>query len=223
MKKWFKKTVAVVLTAAVALTATVPAFATAESNSVSENKIMVMQEPGTLDSSVVGLDQYLSYNEDQTIAFDEAAALAAGYKETAVTFVRENITKMNQMVLAGTAVPCGDFKVTTHTISLFTVSESVIVYEWNGYINYYLNLRDSKAFYQCLKVGYTIGQAASDALALVDYSHVLSSMGAIGTLYSTLMKSQVEMAYALGTGLLMMTQIQPETGAMFVGFTYQDN
>lgn len=225
MRKYFNKFVAGILIIVLCMTVTVPALA--DTGELLEQRIEVTTEATTIQNEMMGLDQYMSYADNQTIVFDTVAALADGYAESIVENVNHNIMSMNSLVLSGEALPGENFTIVQQgnmrDSKITTIAgESKIVTHWDGRVEYYLSVAESRAFYQCLVVGYTLGEAASSALEIFgSYSAPLTAIGSIWLTYTVGMKQQLEIAYLHGTGLIMTTQNEPATGIMHIWFMAQ--
>ncbi len=215
MRKGLRKLVTIVLTATMALAIGAPAFA-AEANYEEQTAVTATA------NAVEGLDQFMSYNSDMTIAFDANAALLAGYTSDAVSYVSSNIATMNQMVLDGTATPSGDFTVTSiANAQLRANGVSKIVTHWDGRVEYYLNSVEAAALQRNLEINYSIGEACLDAAVEISGSRTLEAAAGITNLYTTLLQSSLQTAISHGKGIIMTTQLDTLSGIQHIYFSHQ--
>lgn len=222
MRKGLRKLVAIVLTTTMIMGISLPAFAEVTKVDVVPEMVVSAQAVAVAQDKV-GLDNYLSYDEKNLIVFNQKEAIRDGYSVTAVEAVAANITKMNELVRTGEAVPTENFSVTSFSATSRVVAAGIsdVQYHWDGRVEYYLNSTEARYFYNGFTVGYTIADAASRALVFCSGSAPLIAMGTIGVVYSNALYANLTDAYLQGTGIVMTLQVDSASGTQHIWFMAQ--
>ena len=101
--RFTKKVISGLLIVSLAFTAITPAFAQTEVETASSNVVLMnMNEMDTsIPQELVGMDRFLSLDNQGCIQLDANAALAAGYAENLVIGVQGNLDRINVEVQTG--------------------------------------------------------------------------------------------------------------------------
>lgn len=138
MRKGLKKLVAIVLTATMVFSIGAPAFAQTPYDVSEEVMIQANDLSTSVPQELVGMDSYLSIDEDGTIALDMTSALAAGYSEIAVLGVKSHLDSINEQILTGNMVVGENFNAYSVSLSQSSISPrgGSATNDGNGYSGY---------------------------------------------------------------------------------------
>lgn len=222
MRKGLRKLVAIVLTTTMIMGISLPAFAEVTKVDVVP-EMMVSEQAVAVAQDKVGLDNYLSYDDNNLIVFNQEEAILDGYSIAAVEDVAINIDRMNELVRTGKAVQNENFSVIifSATSRATVAGVSDIKYHWDGRVEYYLNSVETIYFYNAFTVGYSVADAAASALVFCSGSAPLIAMGSIAIVCNSALYINLCNACSPGTGIIMTLQIDSASGMQYIWFTAQ--
>lgn len=239
--KFTKKVISGVLIVSLAFTAVTPAFAQTEvkaaEGSISNIMVMDVNEMDTsIPQELVGMDRFLSLDDQGCIQLDADAARAAGYAENLVTGVQGNLDNINAEVQAGNMYVDNTFTARTYQTEISPLDlewtngkgYSGIETTWYGDTFIYLNTSEAQCLYnafdsisnQCGQLLVTLNSMSSDPDATQVHNYITSAVVIIGGT-AVLIRSQVGNAKAAGKGIIWTIHQDFNTGAVGWGFGAQ--
>lgn len=201
--KWrkvkMKKFVSLVIVLAVMLT--LPFTASAAENSYSSDMV-----------------QYFSITAEGTIYFDELSAEEDGVEPTLIMAVREQLGKMNRLVLEENAYVTDDYSVVMYFSGARAVGEYKVVTHWYGLTEIYLNSDQAAALLNGMKTISTGSEFWDTVLGIVPG---LGTSIALTNLQTMIYRADLERAEASKTGIIIYVYTDPSTTAQSVTFAAQ--
>lgn len=234
-----KKVISGVLIVSLAFTAVTPAFAQTEVETASSNVVLMnMNEMDTsIPQELVGMDRFLSLDNQGCIQLDANAALAAGYAENLVIGVQGNLDRINVEVQAGNMYVDNTFTARTYQSEISPLDlewtngkgYSGVETTWYGDTFIYMNTSEAKCLYnafdgvsnQCGQLLEKLNSVSNDPDATRVHGYITSAVLIIGG-PAMLIRSQIGNAKAAGKGIIWTIHQDFTTGAVGWAFGAQN-
>lgn len=194
-----KKFISLVIALAVMLT--LPFTASAAENSYSSDMV-----------------QYFSITAEGTIYFDELSAEEDGVGSTSIMAVREQIGKMNRLILEENAYVTDDYSVVMYFASTRAAGEYKVVTHWYGMTEIYLNSDQAADLLDSMKTISTGSEFWDTVLSVVPG---LGTSISLTNLQTMIYRADLERAEASKTGIIIYVYTDPSTTAQSVTFAAQ--
>lgn len=161
-------------------------------------------------NTVEGMDRFLQKTSNGTVVLDLEGARTAGYTETAISVVQDQIDFMNNLVVNNGAYIDDNFNAIIYVPSTRARGETKVVTTWYGLTQIYMNSDDTQSFIKGLQAA----GGASTIAGIVGFipGSIATLLGKANWIFGVgvLMYTwQAEQAAASGRGIIMNVYRDP--------------